>query len=570
MNPVLSKEILGLLRLRRAVTTHLCFVGVLAVLVLATWPQQGVVSLASRGQDALLLGLILGQLVLLVLFVPGVASVSITAEREQGTLEMLYASRLSAWQLIIGKLLSAVGYPLLLLASGLPFLGLLNYRGDVDFATLMWAYLVLLVSAVLLAVLSLTISALCRQSSTALIAAYVAVLAACGGVLVPAAIMLSSSGGSTAAALHYVRSISPVAAALSLLRPQLAEFGGRAGGVDAITGQAIGGFRPAWQVFLPFACAVSVACVLVLITVLRRPPTGAEGFARSDDRAAAGGGGGRRNRLVRRILFLIDPEKPRKPMGDFNPLMAKEARTNQLRSGSWMIRTFYVALFVSIGLALMALNGGQTQHGDLLRYVAAVLVAFQVGLIALVNPSLTSPAVSAEVEGGTFEMLRLTPLRAGQLFWGKLLPALPPALLPIAAMLPAYGAVWFVDPIYLRPITLLVPVFVLTAVLCCTTGLACSAFTASTARATVGNYLIIAALIVLPLLGWFAAGTLLDPRLVAWLALPSPLIMSLNLLPDGAPEVARLWPQHLMLLGGLSLLALVAARARVGRLLRKG
>ena len=112
MNPVLRKDVLGLLRLRRVGAIQLLFIALLGLLVLLTWPQQGVVSLASRGQDALLLGLIAGQLVLLVLFVPGVAATSITAEREQGTLEMLYASRLSAWQLIVGKLLSAVAYPL--------------------------------------------------------------------------------------------------------------------------------------------------------------------------------------------------------------------------------------------------------------------------------------------------------------------------------------------------------------------------------------------------------------------------------------------------------------------------
>src|SRR5688572_5159769 len=194
MNPVLRKEILGVLRLSRTAAIQVSFVAVLTLLVLATWPQRGMISLESRGQDALLLGVILGQLVLLVLFVPGVASVSITAERELGTLEMLYASRLSPWQLVVGKLLATIGYPMILLASGLPFVGLLNYRGDVDSNSLLWAYFVLVVSAVLLAVLSLTISAICRLSATALVVSSVTMLVACGGVLLPAAIMLHSSG----------------------------------------------------------------------------------------------------------------------------------------------------------------------------------------------------------------------------------------------------------------------------------------------------------------------------------------------------------------------------------------
>lgn len=150
------------------------------------------------------------------------------------------------------------------------------------------------------------------------------------------------------------------------------------------------------------------------------------------------------------------------------------------------------------------------------------------------------------------------------------MPALLPAVLPIVALLPAYGAVWFVDPTYLRAITQLVPVFVLIAVLCCTMGLACSALSDTTARATVSTYLVIAALIALPLFAWFAAGAYLDPAVASWLALASPLVIALNLLPGGAPEIARRWPDHLALIGGLGLLTLVVARVRLGFLLRKG
>ena len=565
MNPVLRKDILGLLRLRRMAAMQMFFLGTLCVLVLATWPQQGIVSLASRGQDSLLLGLILGQLVLLVLFVPGIASISITAEREQGTLEMLYASRLSAAQLIFGKVLSAIGYPLLLLISGLPFVALLNYRGDVDLHALLWAYAVLVVSAILLAVLSLAISSLCRQSTTALVVSYVMVLILCGGVMVPAAIMLASYGGLSAEILHNVRSLSPVAAMLSLLRPSLAELGGRPGGFDLVSGEATTGLLPAWKIFLPAAGAMIAICLGILTFILRKAPTQSEGFA-----STGKGSGENKPTLAHRILFLIDPKKQRKPFGNFNPLISKEVRTSQLSSGRWMIRIFYAAIFVSMTLALMAMYGGQTEHGDLLRYVAAVIVAFQVGIITLIDPSLTSPAVSSEVESGTFEILRLTPLRSGEMFWGKFIPAFLPALLPIIALLPAYGAICFVNQIYIRSIVMMLPVFTLSVALCCTTGLACSTFAANTARATVFNYFIIAAIVVLPLLAWFAAGTFISPRVASWLAMPSPLVVALNLLPEGSSEIARLYSHHLILTAVTCVVMLLVARFRLGLLLRKG
>src|SRR5947208_7104151 len=102
MNPVLQKDLLGLLRLKRVAAVQVLFVAVLAVMVLGSWPQGGVAegsaSIGSAGvvrsADRFLLALTLGQIVLLVLFVPGVASVAVSGEREQNTLEMLYASRL--------------------------------------------------------------------------------------------------------------------------------------------------------------------------------------------------------------------------------------------------------------------------------------------------------------------------------------------------------------------------------------------------------------------------------------------------------------------------------------------
>src|SRR5687768_5862371 len=230
MNPVLQKDLLALLRLKRVAAIQLLFVGVLAVMVLGSWPQQGVLegsvdfagagSGALRGADRFLLGLTLGQIVLLVLFVPGVAATAVSGEREQNTLEMIYASRLKPRQIIAGKVTASVGYPLLLLMMALPFVALLNWRGDVRGSELLWAYVILLVTAVFLALVSLAVSAWSRQSATALVISYAVVLVPCAGVLVPAAIMLDNAQGLTAQGLHYARALSPVAAALSLLQPQ--------------------------------------------------------------------------------------------------------------------------------------------------------------------------------------------------------------------------------------------------------------------------------------------------------------------------------------------------------------
>ena len=560
MNPVLQKDLLALLRLKRVAAIQLLFVGVLAVMVLGSWPQQGVLggsvdfagagSGALRGADRFLLGLTLGQIVLLVLFVPGVAAVAVSGEREQNTLEMLYASRLKPGQIIAGKVGVAVVYPLLLLVMALPFLALLNWRGDVRGSDLMWAYAILLVTAVFLAVVSLAVSAWSKQSATALVIAYALVLVLCGGLLVPAAIMLDNADGQTAQILHYARALSPVAAALSLLQPQ-SNFAGTSRGL-----------LPIWQVFLPLAGLAIVGCFAALASKLSRAPSSSEGLG------AVGATEAQRS-LARKVLFLIDPKKTPKPFGTMNPLVTKERRTGSLRSGRWTIRIFYVCLFLSLTLAVMALYGG-VEQGDLLRYVAQVVVALQIGIIALVAPSLTSAAVSTEIESGTWELLRLTPRNGGEIFIGKLLPSLIPAVLPVLALLPAYGALCAVNVGYMLFFARIVPVVLLAVLFCCLVGLACSSFIANTARATVTAYLVVAALFVLPLFAWLAAGEQLSYRAAAYLAFVSPLVMALNELPGGWDALRDLYALHLWTIGGVCAALLAVSWVRLNVLLRQG
>ncbi len=561
MNPVLRKDLLGLLRLRRTAAIQALFVVLLAAMMLASWPQGGVlggtVHLAAQAvvpaQDQMLAGLVIGQIALLVLFVPGLASIALSGEREANTLEMLYASRLSPAQIIGGKVGIAIAFPLLLLISGLPFLALLSWRGDVRADLLLWCYLILILGAMLLAMISLTISALARQSATALTVAYAAALLICGGVMVPAAIMLQSQSGLTMKLLHYAQAVSPVAAALSLLRPGLNDLGG----VDR-------GLWPIWAVFIPSSIALIGICFAVIVWKLRKPPS------QSEKMAALGGGVDVQRSLGRKIMFLIDPKKRRAPLGRINPVLGKERRTSSLRSGRWMIRLFYSSLFLSLALSAMAIYGG-SEYQDLLKYVSQVLIAYQLGVVLLVTPSFGSASVSGELESGTFEILRMTPLKAGSIFWGKFLPALPPAMLPILAMLPAYGALCFIQPSYLPRFENVQPIVLMAVLLYCVLGLCCSTFVNQTARATVSAYLIASAVMVLPLLGWWAGGAQMMPvRWAKWIAFVSPLVMAMNQLPDSDPQIAALFFPHLWLMGGLCVALLIISWLRLKVLLRRG
>lgn len=365
--------------------------------------------------------------------------------------------------------------------------------------------------------------------------------------------MLEGTQGGLAPVLHYVRGISPIAAVLSILKPRMGDFGG----IERHT-------MPLYQVFIPLATVISLAALVVIAMRLRKAPATLEGFG------APRSGTKEQRAWDRRVMFLIDPTAKRPPLGRGNPMLGKERRTSNLRSATWMIRIFYISLFLSLALAVMAMYGG-TEHADLMRYVAQVLISLQIALVTLVVPSLSTGLVSSELENGTFELLRLTPLSGGQVFWGKLLPSLPPAILPMLALVPAYGALCFIDHGYVPNLLQILPVVLLAVVMMAIMGLTSSAWSRNTARATVVAYLLASSIVVLPMFVWWASDMQVISIVTArWIACLSPMVMALNLLPNSNPAIAQLGNVHLMTTAGICVVMLLLARHRLNSLLRHG
>jgi ABC-type transport system involved in multi-copper enzyme maturation permease subunit len=550
VNAVLMKDLLQTLRLKRVAAVQILWLMVLGAAVLEYWPQRGFVSIADSADDGLLFSLILGQVVLLILFVPGIAAVAIASEREANTLEMLSASLLSRWQIIFGKAIGALFFPLLLLISGLPFAGLLLLRGAISLDRLILSYAVLLETGIMLSALALSVSAFCHRASTALVISYSLVAALCGVSLVPAAILLDSSGGQVAAMLHYARALSPASAILAILRPSPGDFDGR-----------VHGFISLGSVFLVAGSVLTIVCVALVAGKLTRPMSESEGRTVTTKSAPS---------IWRRLLLGARKHKHRKPIAIFNPLLVNESRINLLRSGRWIMRIFYGCLVMAMALMLISLYGG-TEDAGLLNYVTRIVVGLQIAVIALVAPGMTSATISSEIEMDTFELLRVTPLGPGQIFFGKLIPAFSCTLLPIIALLPLYGAICFLDPGYWPSLLRLLPVLILAAVFGCTVGLMCSAFAAHTARATVASYLISGTTLLAPVLIAWIAQRQLSPSLVAWLSMPSPLAVSLSLVNRSMTAEASpsIWSAHLWTMAGIIVLMLLLARFRLGFLLRR-
>jgi len=113
-------------------------------------------------------------------------------------------------------------------------------------------------------------------------------------------------------------------------------------------------------------------------------------------------------------------------------------------------------------------------------------------------------------------------------------------------------------------------VVLLAVLLCCLVGLTCSSFIANTARATVAACLIVAAVVLLPLFAWLAAGQQLSESAAAHLAFTSPLVVALNELPGGWDAVRDLYSLHLWLIGAACAAMLGVSWIRLNVLLRQG
>ena len=416
-NPVIGKELVGVLRSRAAAALAVGFVAALCLLAWAMWPAAGVNPLGGAQSRLFFSVLLATQLAMLALFSPPFAATAISAEREAGTWEMLYYSRLRPDEILLGKLAGASAFLLVLVALSLPVGGACLLLGGVSVRELFLAYLVLAAAGVSFGLVGLTWSALLRSSFAALIATYLTLLMLCGGVFLP--LLLAPELASGQATLHAVRCVSPFAALLAITRDAWSMMPGGSGGAVA-------------RFFTWNGALAGVMVLLVSARILIRP-----GPRRTKHRKVVDESTPLAMRIVRRMFFLIDPRRRKRSIGLWiNPILVLDLRTRSA-GVAHLLRAGFVCLIFAIGLVILVSGTWGATQPDTIRLIA---LSFQIGLIGLVGPSLTIGSISSEVEGRTFDMLRMTPLSAWTFFSGKFTAAAIPSLMLVVAAMPVFLA----------------------------------------------------------------------------------------------------------------------------------
>jgi ABC-type transport system involved in multi-copper enzyme maturation permease subunit len=375
-NPVLQRELLVNLRMKRAFLLMLFYVAVLGGVVYLAWPRDPTIDLTNPAASKRLVNMFfLGQFLLASLMAPSFAAGAITGEKERKSYEMLLACPMKPAAILLGKLLASLTHLAIFVFASLPIVVLCLPLGGVSVYEVAAAYLALLLSTLTFGMLSLASSSYFRRTSASLVVSYLLVL--------PLALFGALLWWST-------REV----AELRLL--------------GAIT-------------VLP---AVSLTIIAILFSatskrLLHPPDVGSEGKEVVDEEAEMRQAVGL---VIQRGQFpdnLFAPAKRDALLDDgVNPVFDKEMRSEIFSQGTLMLRlVIQISMILAIPLMFVCFYSAQPQY-------AAWYVNYVILFNMLVGPVFSAGAVTSERERETLELLLTTILSPWQILGAKLVAGL--------------------------------------------------------------------------------------------------------------------------------------------------
>src|SRR5947207_11483563 len=186
MNAILRRELITLLRTRRAVGVQLGLALLFAVLIGLRWPSEARVDRTGAGARQVLDVFGYALLTSIVLLVPAFPATSLVREKVQATLPLLLNTPLRPWSIYLGKLFGVLGVVAVLLPMTLPAAAACYALGGISLERQLGPlYFVLFLAAVQLSALGLLVSCYANSTDSALRITYGCVLVLVVAVLGP-------------------------------------------------------------------------------------------------------------------------------------------------------------------------------------------------------------------------------------------------------------------------------------------------------------------------------------------------------------------------------------------------
>jgi ABC-type transport system involved in multi-copper enzyme maturation permease subunit len=430
-NPVLKREFITSLRTKRAVALALVFLGVLAGLVMLMWPAEGVFSLAAQNSHKLFIILSMGFLALVSLCAPSFTAVSITVEKERETYDLLYDTMLRPDEIVLGKLVSGVGFVMLLIFASAPMMGACYVLGGVTFGEILKVYLLVTAAAVFFGLMGLYCSARMRNSYRSLITCYILIIAIGGATWVPSVIL--GQWAESVHFIHLIRGLSPFAAMTSVVYPAM--FAGE----HPVQPGTFGQFADGMWVFLILAGSGGVVLLAQTLSVVAHPPQP----KKRKDTVLIEDQKQLKTRKLKFPFYLIDPRKRKRMISPlFNVIAVKEMRCKAFGRAEWLLRSFFISFGLSLVMAFLPLTQMSFIGIDTIVFTC---VSIPLAIIILLSPVLTATAVTGERESGIFDMLRATLVSPWKLIMGKMQVAWFFTALLIISTLPTFFVLAYVS-----------------------------------------------------------------------------------------------------------------------------
>ncbi|MBR4674468.1 MAG: hypothetical protein IKP00_08385 [Victivallales bacterium] len=576
-NPIMKREFQSAARMGKTIAFAAFAVFSLAFIIFALWPRSGVFSEANSNE---LFTIFMGaELTFMLLMTAGFTSSAITSERERNTFAMLQTSLLSPGEILWGKLVGALGISFVLFFITLPVASICAMSGGISMATLGSALLIVAFSTLVFGLMGLAVSAICRKTYVSILLTYIGVAVLAGATWLPAALfnieMLRPF-------FLKMRAISPYEALFALQFTESYEV--------HVTGAS------AHAVFSTFVIAMCVlGCIFFFIFAkyIFAPPN----FSRSktveqyDDKRTL------RKRRLGWPFYLIDPLKRKKPIPSYrNPVFVAEIRSKIFGNPKFIIRALSVCICISLCLLVAILQ--QIGETDLDK-IRAVAIIFQLGLVAILAPTVSSGSITDEKVSDTLLLLRLSPLTSLNVVIGKmkaammyviifLLSGIPVlvvlvfletsispdfgAMLPAGFSLEAFGnaekAIVDGIAIYWRVLAWS-GVLLVTCLLLTSAGLCASCFAPSTGFATAVSYGF-ALVLTVGSLAVLLFGSRVSPEVQAWFLMFNPFVAALEItldksLASGLPSIFgnKLWVNNLYISVALTVVLLAISAIKV-------
>lgn len=461
-NPIVHRELIGLLRTKKALAMLVTTAAVFALLVVIRWPSNSIVG-RSGAQSRLVFQLFgYGLLSLMVLMVPIFPATSIVHERIKGTMALLLNSPMNSISIYFGKLIGVMGFVGLLVLMSVPAAAACYVMGGISFTTdILRLYGVLGLACLQFTTLGLLVSTYAGSTDSSLRMTFGFVLMLVVVFLIPNFFFHGTDNVTWGELGTRFQELFGALGSFDFARIQ-ASVGSALLGTVKTVGVALRFFSPVPAVMeilghadvagkgvivepgfpAKYALHAGISIVCFALLTLRRLNYSMFDRSRSagvitDDRSTG-------QRLVRRAFFLVDPQRRKRGIGPLtNPVLVKEFRCRKFGRSHWLMRIIAICALLSISLAFLTTNASMDWG---VGTIGGIIVALQIAIIGLFTPSLAAGLISSERESGGWDLLRMTPMSGYSIVSGKLMSVIWTLLLVLGATLPGYLVMIWISP----------------------------------------------------------------------------------------------------------------------------